>query len=60
MNEYVEVRGPHPIYINGFTAVVFHGFDRGITVEFCRKYLKTHELVDGRVWKCTEVQEEKS
>lgn len=41
MNEYVDVRGPHPVYINGMTGIIFDGFHRSITVEYCRKFIKS-------------------
>lgn len=39
-NEYIDVRGVWPMYINGLVAIPLRGKDRSITVEEAREALQ--------------------
>lgn len=39
MSEYIDVRGPWPIFFQGFNAYTLEGFSRNVTVEQAKTYL---------------------
>lgn len=41
--EYIDVRGPHPIYVNGARAYKLEGQDRSLTIERARELAQTIE-----------------
>ena len=42
--EYVDVRGPHPVYHKGMVAIRLIDQSRGITIEQARELIKTERL----------------
>lgn len=48
MNEYIDVRGPNPVYFNGMIAVELVGFTRDVTLQVARLWIaeKQGRLVD--------------
>lgn len=44
--DYVEVRGPHPVYMNGFIRVVLRDAKRSITIEEAR--ILAEEALNGK------------
>lgn len=53
MNEYIDVRGPWPTYINGCIAVTMYGYDRNATVQDGRKYVQMRDLQASELAKRT-------
>ena len=43
-NAYIDVRGPHPVYVKGLTAILLEGHSRTISVAVAEDLIKHGQL----------------
>ena len=46
MKEYIDVRGPHPIYFRGNNYVRLVGCNRGISIQDAMVWIMTHGSIE--------------